>query len=87
MTDLKPGAMAVGLAHEVHHLKNKVPQASDAGVQAELGAWAAAGVVYDALEGKDRKQADKVFKDDYRVLRSDPAAAERAIRCAVKVGC
>jgi hypothetical protein len=87
MTNLKPGAMAVGLAHEVHHLKNKVPQRSEAGVQAEMGAWDAGGAVYDALDGKDKKQADKVFKEDYDALRSDREAAEHAIRCALHVGC
>lgn len=88
MSNLKPGAMAVGLAHEMHHLKTKIPQKSEAGVQDELAAWDDAGAVFDALTGKDKRQANGVFGDGYKQLRSNRPDAEAQVRCAVlNVGC
>ena len=88
MSNLKPGAMAVGLAHEMHHLKTKIPQRSEAGVQDELAAWDDAGAVFDALTGKDKRQANGVFGDGYKQLRSNRPDAEAQLRCAaLNVGC
>lgn len=54
---LKPGALAVGLAHEEVHVTGKAKAGTIAGGHEESAAWEQALGVYSELTGADRKEA------------------------------
>ncbi|MDX2208289.1 MAG: RHS repeat-associated core domain-containing protein [Gemmatimonadales bacterium] len=77
-----PGAIAVGLAHEVVHANGTAEFGTPLGGEEESAAWDQALRVYDALKGQDRKDAQPRYRDEAEKHRSRHGQFHREKYCA-----
>jgi len=72
--------IALGLSHEIVHVKGNADAHTESGVDEEMSAYGGAFNVYHAMSSSDQNAA-KWYKDRERYFRLDPEGVRQEIEC------